>query len=91
MGVTAYRLPRRAALVILSSTHELRKGVLTPRIVPYHLRRPMPGPPPFSSLEVAALLGEGGASKVLLVRKCLPTSDASSTGAETPNATPPTT
>ena len=88
VGVTAYRLPRRAALVILSSTHELRKGVLTPRIVPYHLRRPMPGPPPFSSLEVAALLGEGGASKVLLVRKCLPTSDASSTGAETPNATP---
>ena len=86
VGVTAYRLPRRAALVILSSTHELRKGVLTPRIVPYHLRRPMPGPPPFSSLEVAALLGEGGASKVLLVRKCLPTSDASSTGAETPNA-----
>ena len=69
LGVTAYRLPRRAALVILAPTHELIKGRLTPRASPYHLRRPPPPPPPFERLNVAALLGEGGASRVLLVRQ----------------------
>ena len=71
-GVVAYRLPRRAALVILAPTHELVKGVLTPRATPYHIRRPPPPPPPLSSLVVAGLLGEGGTSRVLLVRKLAP-------------------
>ena len=69
VGVMAYRLPRRAALVILASTHEMCKGRLTPRATPYHLSRPPPPPPPFASLAVAALLGDGGTSRVLLVRK----------------------
>ena len=68
-GVTAYKLPRQAALVILASTHELVKGVLTPRTVPFHLRRPTPPPPQVGALDVSALLGVGGASKVLLVRR----------------------
>ena len=69
VGVVAYRLPRRAAMVILASTHELTKDKLTPRATPFHLRRPVPPPPPFASLSVAALLGEGGSSRVLLVRQ----------------------
>ena len=72
IGVTAYRLPRRAAHVILAPTHEVIKGVLTPRAAPYHLRRPPPPPPPLGALEVSALLGDGAASKVLLVRKRRP-------------------
>jgi len=76
VGVVAYRLPRRAALVILASTHEFSKGKLIPRATPYHLRRPPPPPPPFALLTAAALLGEGGTSRVLLVRKGKIASDA---------------
>lgn len=78
VGVVAVRLPRKAALVILASTHEFCKGKLTPRATPYHLRRPLPPPPPFGLLTVASLLGEGGSSRVLLVRKKASTGEVGS-------------
>lgn len=80
VGVVAYRLPRRAAMVILATTHELIKGKLTPRATPYHLRRPSPPTPPFASLSVVALLGEGGSARVLLVRKIAKGDDHNSPG-----------